>query len=414
MVSASKAKGGSGIAGMAVAKGVEADAAEGAEPEAGGRIDQAGETRLASMESLRALAAVAVLVSHVFGFAYLWGPAIYGGFLHRVLLGGGFAVFLFFALSGYLLYLPFARRDFGAGTSIRLSRYLGNRAVRILPLYYAVLIVVLLTTQHGGTFDQWWRFAVFGESFSRHTVGTVDGPMWSLVVELHFYILLPVLAAAIRLLARRSYLRAALMLAVLAGASLGLRIALVVHPAHHDLRWEYSLPTTFLFFVSGLALALVRVRWEAGPPGWLAGPLQNGNTWLLASLPLWLLTFWRYDLDAVAALASFLVVGSAALPLRRGRLVRGLDWRPLAVLGTASYSLYLWHMPIVQEVAGARWSPTGFLPLLAILLPLCIAVALVSYIAIESPFLRLRRSWSGRRHPSPAPAVTAAVGATVT
>jgi peptidoglycan/LPS O-acetylase OafA/YrhL len=142
--------------------------------------------------------------------------------------------------------------------------------------------------------------------------------------------------------------------------------------------------------------------------------LQNGNTWLLASLPLWLLTFWRYDLDAVAALASFLVVGSAALPLRRGRLVRGLDWRPLAVLGTASYSLYLWHMPIVQEVAGARWSPTGFLPLLAILLPLCIAVALVSYLAIESPFLRLRRSWSGRRRPSPAPAVTAAAGATPT
>jgi peptidoglycan/LPS O-acetylase OafA/YrhL len=236
--------------------------------------------------------------------------------------------------------------------------------------------------------------------------------MWSLVVELHFYLLLPVLAVAIRVASRRSYRRAALALAVLALGSLGLRIALVLHSAHHDLRWEYSLPTTFLFFVSGLALALLRIRSEEGPPGWLAGPLQNANTWLLASVPLWLLIFWRYDLDAMAALASFLVVGSAALPLRRGRLLRSLDWRPLAVLGTASYSLYLWHMPIVQQVTGVRWAPSGFLPLLAILVPLCIVVALVSYTVIERPFLRLRRSWLGGSRPTPAPAATPAVGTT--
>jgi peptidoglycan/LPS O-acetylase OafA/YrhL len=381
----------------------------GAAAESEARIYQAGEARLASMESLRALAALAVLVAHVFGVAYLWRPAIYDGLLPRTILGGGFAVYLFFALSGYLLYLPFARRDFAAGSSIRLTRYLGNRAVRILPLYYAVLIVILVTTQHGGTFEQWWRFAVFGESFSRHTVATVDGPMWSLVVELHFYLLLPVLAAGIRLIARRSFARAGFVLAVLALASLAMRFALVLHPAHHDPRWEYSLPTTFVFFVSGLALALVRVNWDGGTPAWLRGPLRNGNAWLLASGPLWLLTFWRYDLDVAAAVASFLVVGAAGLPLRRGRLVRCLDWRPLALLGTASYSLYLWHLPIVQQVAGAGWSPTGFLPLLAILVPICIVVALVSYAAIEEPFLRLRRSWSGRSRPAPAPVEVSAV-----
>src|SRR5437868_4063824 len=80
------------------------------------RIYQAGEARLASMESLRALAALAVLVGHVFGAAYLWRSAIYDGLLHRTILGGGFAVYLFFALSGYLLYLPFVRRDFATGS----------------------------------------------------------------------------------------------------------------------------------------------------------------------------------------------------------------------------------------------------------------------------------------------------------
>jgi peptidoglycan/LPS O-acetylase OafA/YrhL len=309
----------------------------GAAAESEARIYQAGEARLASMESLRALAALAVLVAHVFGVASQWRPAIYDGLVHRTVLGGG--------------------------------------------------------------------FAVFGESFSRHTVATVDGPMWSLVVELHFYLLLPVLAAGIRLIARRSFARAGFVLAVLALAGLAMRFALVLHPAHHDPRWEYSLPTTFVFFVSGLALALVRVNWDGGTPASLRGPLRNGNAWLLGSVPLWLLTFWRYDLDVAAAVASFLVVGAAGLPLRRGRLVRCLDWRPLALPGTASYSLYLWHLPIVQQVAGAGWSPTGFLPLLAILVPICIVAALVSYAAIEEPFLRLRlrRSWSGRSRPAPAP-----------
>src|SRR5437660_9649747 len=102
-----------GIAGSAVATGSERPA-PGPPPAPAARIYQAGEARLASMESLRALAALAVLVAHVFGVAYLWRPAISDGLLHRTILGGGFAVYLFFALSGYLLYLPFARRDFAA------------------------------------------------------------------------------------------------------------------------------------------------------------------------------------------------------------------------------------------------------------------------------------------------------------
>jgi peptidoglycan/LPS O-acetylase OafA/YrhL len=381
-------------------------------PAPASRIYQAGEARLASMESLRALAAVAVVSSHVFRAALHYSPAVYDGLLHRTLVGGGEGVFLFFALSGYLLYLPFARRDFGLGRDIRLGRYAVNRAVRILPLYYVVLVVLLLAMEHGGTGKQWGLFSLFAENFSHQTVGTVDTPMWSLVVELHFYLLLPVLALAIRVVARRSIARAGVALATLTLGSLALRVATVTGPVHPHFPWQYSLPTTFLFFAAGLALALLRVRWDGAPPGWLTGPLRRGDVWLLASVPLWLATLSRPDVDVVAAAASFLVVGSAGLPLRRGRLVQCLDWRPLALLGTASYSLYLWHVPIVQEVSSAGWSPAGFLPLLAILLPICIVVAVVSYAAIEEPFLRLRRSWSGRYRPLPAPAVTSAVTTT--
>ena len=71
--------------------------------------------------------------------------------------------------------------------------------------------------------------------------------------------------------------------------------------------------------------------------------------------------------------------------------MRSLEWRPLAVVGIASYSLYLWHPPIVQ---GLTDGADAFLPLLAVAAPLCIVAALLSYTVIESPFLSLRRRWA--------------------
>jgi peptidoglycan/LPS O-acetylase OafA/YrhL len=111
-------------------------AATGSQP-VGGQpvVDQAGELRSARIESLRAVAALAVYVGHVFGQANAYDPArTQDTFLDRALLGGGFGVYLFFALSGYLLFLPFARRDYAGGRAVDYRRYAQNRAVRILPL----------------------------------------------------------------------------------------------------------------------------------------------------------------------------------------------------------------------------------------------------------------------------------------
>jgi peptidoglycan/LPS O-acetylase OafA/YrhL len=73
-------------------------------------------------------------------------------------------------------------------------------------------------------------------------------------------------------------------------------------------------------------------------------------------------------------------------------LERALDWRPLAALGVASYSLYLWHQPLLARLE--LETGLGFLPLLAVGLPLCAAVAAVTYLTVERPFLRMRRRWT--------------------
>jgi peptidoglycan/LPS O-acetylase OafA/YrhL len=74
-------------------------------------------------------------------------------------------------------------------------------------------------------------------------------------------------------------------------------------------------------------------------------------------------------------------------------VTNALQWRPLAVIGVASYSLYLWHVPVIKALVDGGAS-TGFAVLTVIAVPVSIVVALASYAVIESPFLRLRRQWA--------------------
>jgi peptidoglycan/LPS O-acetylase OafA/YrhL len=84
------------------------------------------------------------------------------------------------------------------------------------------------------------------------------------------------------------------------------------------------------------------------------------------------------------------MVAACVLPLRPGRLVRALEWKPLAAVGVVSYSLYMWHFPLVVHLTSAGHMLRSFV----LLVPLSLAVACVSYFAIEAPFLRLRRRWA--------------------
>src|SRR4051812_6839693 len=167
------------------------------------RVVQAGGGRSARIESLRALGALGVLEGHVYGWAHHWDNAyLYGSFVHRVILGGGSGVFVFFALSGYLLFWPFAKQQFGDGTTIDLRRYARNRILRILPLYFAAVVLLMIINGEAGG---WWRFATFTWTYSTSTLGTVDGPLWSVVVEIYFYALLPFFASALGAVARRRW-----------------------------------------------------------------------------------------------------------------------------------------------------------------------------------------------------------------
>src|SRR3954470_9178202 len=192
------------------------------------RIDQAGEERLARFESLRALAALGVLAGHAWGLHHAYGLAGYDTFPERLVYGGGYGVFVFFALSGYLLFGPLARAAFGAGERIDLAAYARNRALRILPLYYVVAAVLFVLAAGGGSLGEWVRFATFTQNFFPDTVLDLDGPMWSLVVEVQFYALLPLIALGLAWVSRRRLDVAAVVLVVAGLAGVALRMWLVI------------------------------------------------------------------------------------------------------------------------------------------------------------------------------------------
>jgi peptidoglycan/LPS O-acetylase OafA/YrhL len=333
----------------------------------------------------------------------------------RVFKGGAYGVFFFLTLSGYLLFRPFARHLIDGVPGLRLRDYALNRALRILPLYFFAVAVLLGLEVNGGLPRDWWRFALFIENFAQGTVLRADSPMWSLVVEIHFYIVLPVVAFLVARVARGSRSRAAVAIAVLGLVSLVLRLVHVSLSSAPDFRWTFSLATLFYFFAVGMLLALLRLAWEERPPRWLTGRLASADLWMLASVPLWVVSLLQKEFELAIAAAAFLVLAACVLPLRAGLLTRALEWRPLAVLGIASYSLYIWHVPLITTVAdnhvrfpppGGRLSghPHDLLYVAVAALPVCVAVALASYATIESPFLRLRRQWAAR---------TGARGATV-
>jgi peptidoglycan/LPS O-acetylase OafA/YrhL len=369
-------------------------------------ISQAGELRSRRIESVRAVAALAVLVGHCWIIALAYTHT-FDGLKGHVLSGGLLGVFLFFTLSGYLLFWPFVNQAFGTGKPVDLGRYALNRALRILPLYYVVVAVLYVVDPLGASPSDWWRFALFIENYSPRTIERLDSAMWSLPVELQFYALLPLIALAVAKISGGSLGRAAVVVGVLALASFGLRLHYVIlnPPGVSPLNGAFSLPTLFFFFATGMFIALLRLAWERSPPAWLRGVLASPDAWLLASVPAWLLAFYEWKREPLIALGAFLVVGACVLAPGRGYLVRVFDRRPLAAIGVASYSLYLWHVPLLVHVGGVHFAfdsvgghdltpPQSFTWLFVRALPVCLAVAFASYALIESPFLRLRKRWS--------------------
>lgn len=344
---------------------------------------------------------------------------------------GGEAVIVFFVISGFLLYRPYAAAR-AAGRPVPSTRRYGRRrALRILPGYWTALTLLAIFPGVAGVFTgDWWRYYGYLQVYSAHARGSGIQVAWTLCIEVTYYICLPVWAMAMRRLPGAHTLRgilrsefAALGFVILGG----LAVQIAVIRGHLPYALGVSLVGQCSWIAIGMALAVISVAVQHEPValGLLRGLADRSEAcWAIAiaagvGLALLVPNHGLFGLIATVEVAQSiprtiakltlegLLAATFVLPAilgdqRRGLPRRVLAWRPAVWLGVISYSFYLYHLPIVAFLAIKHtdaFSATGLnlmahihVGRTAVLYVLSLAItgalATVSYRFVELPFLR--------------------------
>jgi peptidoglycan/LPS O-acetylase OafA/YrhL len=389
---------------------------------------------LPGIEGLRAVAATSILVYHAWLYAAPDGrpPHLLPGFFAHLPVG----VTLFFALSGFLLYRPFAASMVDRTAMPGIRGYLRNRALRILPAYWFILVATALVLQtallrsdalhlHPGRMSDpllLARNAALVQGYSPRTILTGIGPAWSLAIEVVFYLVLPALAVAAVLLARRVERHRALV-ALLPAAALLVTGLVGKAVAGQVVRgggpgsgwygnWHSVLERGFLvqadLFAFGMGLAVLHTvmsshEWRLPRQCALGLGAAAAAIGVGAALMLNRGSISQYPYDDLMAVACALLLAVVVLPFDGERplaLVARLSGRVPVAAGLASYSLFLWHEPVVhwaREHDLTAAGSGGFLVNLFLVAVVAGVLSALTYRFVERPALRRKR-----RVPSPA------------
>jgi peptidoglycan/LPS O-acetylase OafA/YrhL len=386
--------------------------------------------RLSEVEGLRGVAAWSIVVFHVWVFS---SPAVLGWNLGPLTafvspLQGG--VTLFFVLSGFLLYRPIAAALLDERAPPPVLRYLFNRALRILPAYWAILVLTAFVLHSASLGSSGSRVsggaigmktflldALLIHTYSPHAIWSGILPTWSLTVEITFYLALPILGAAALFYARgparsRRRIIAALapVLTLFGVGVIGKILVSVFSPGVHratsgDLHavLDRSFLTHADLFGFGMAAALIVLLWERDIGSSLRSVLaeRGGRPLAYIGLPLIFLGFYLippylYE-SLVAAFVAIVLVRILAIRDSTdapGRTLLTHRWTLTA--GRHSYSVFLWNYPLLAflSMRGLLFEGEGAWAFLGNLGLATFAIAVLSaltYRFIEAPALRLKR-----------------------
>ena len=301
-------------------------------------------------------------------------------------VSGGFAgVDVFFVISGFLITSQLVREVERSG-SVSLPQFYARRAKRLFPAAFTVLaatavmvwLVFPRTTwrDFGGDIAASaaylinWRLAERSVDYLAEDVGASPVQhFWSLAVEEQYYIIWPLLILALALLIRRYRLRTRPVLAVALTALILLpSLTWSIYLTQADPARSYFVTTTRLWELAIGALVAIAATVAPRIPRPAAIALGWGGLLLIAvgALTQSTSTPWPGSAAAVPTLgaAAVIVAGFAAGPSGPTRI---LGTRPMVWVGGLSYSLYLWHWPLV--VAAKELRPDSTLaPVAAVLL----------------------------------------------
>ena len=361
---------------------------------------------LPAVEGLRACAAIGVVITHV---AFQTGHS--SGLSGRLLGRFDLAVAVFFALSGFLLWRGHAAAARGLRHRPRTGHYLRSRIVRIMPGYLVAVVVILTLLPDANTADGtvWFANLTLTQIYLPFTLTAGLTQMWSLSVEVSFYLALPILALLARRLPTGWRIAAIAFVAVasLGWALLPLHAPLGVNP------WNWP-PAFFSWFAAGMLLAELTVS----PVGWVHRLARRrvvmavvaGIAFVVAASPLAGpegLTPGTVDQFIVKTAMGAVVAGALLAPLvldRPDTSHRLLGSELMVTLGRWSYGLFVWHLAALAMVFPmiGEFPFNGGMPVVLVLTTVIgFAIAAVSYALVESPCREALRRWERRNDPTP-------------
>ncbi|WP_426571813.1 acyltransferase family protein [Aquihabitans sp. McL0605] len=385
-----------------------------------------GRRYVPAIDGLRVLAAWGVISAHV---GSEFGPthtlvAYYGAAAYPALI-------VFFTISGFLVYRPFARAVLAPRVKTAADRstnfwiYLLRRVLRIFPLYWAVLAVAVIWNGPGTLHSLTdWVQAIFLLPLP-HPMKLLTGPlgiaMWTLAIELPFYVVVPLFAAGIKkgrarfapdlgvfesqVITIGSLIVIIFSLGLIFGGALAFPVM--------------SLPVGMLFAVLETRQALIRRRYKLirilADNWWVCLVGYVCLVFIAARLaldaydvpgvtdPYAHIRSIYFPLQITMALLLFIPV---AFGMRRSLMVRFMAAAPLQMLAPLTYGIYLWHVPLIRHTAD--WFGPGFLgfPIPGTTgfgLPtlfLAIVLAITTFVVVELPAAKLRErvdQWSRGR-----------------
>jgi peptidoglycan/LPS O-acetylase OafA/YrhL len=329
--------------------------------------------RIPSLDGLRAISILVVTASH-FLVVYPKNP-----FLEYINHAGGHGVDVFFVISGFLITTLLLKESTKSGT-ISLKGFYLRRVRRIFPAF-AFFIVVVVSLRSVGALSFGTRTLLSAVTYTYNLVPhpnlRVFGPVWSLCVEEHFYLLWPLV---VLLVPTR---RLPLILASVTAIAVPIRFYL--ETKHSPINPDFLTLTRWDTIAAGCLLA---VLWHGergtGLRRWLASPrvpfITLGCYFLSAAC---LNHIGKYELilqHPVESLLLMVLVGSMMVQYE-SFLGRILNSAVLVWIGQLSYSIYLGQFVLIDLP----------LPGLCLRLALLTLYATTSYYLIEQPVLKSRR-----------------------
>jgi len=356
-------------------------------------------TNIAVLDGVRAIACLVVMSYHISligNDTHLWDPfspshPLFGA----VVYAGAMGVTLFFVLSGFLLFMPYAKALLSEKANWPLARsfYL-RRAFRIIPAYYVCLFLLIFLSHTEYLQPAHWAdlglFLAFFMESGPSTYQKINGPFWTLGVEWQFYMLLPLLALGMIFLVRRvsrygsTERRLWSVICCLTGMiAWGLftriwRNYFFTHPAETFLVPRPVMDGVLFFvhgmygkfledFTIGMLISLLFIYSQKAPAesAFKRHTLRlSPRLWAAGILLLVTMAIWRFSAGhpwpfLQPLLSSYFWLGELGFSLGFGlcifallfgdstALKRPFEWLPLRWIGLISFSLYMWHLPLL-------------------------------------------------------------------